>query len=247
MPKTNNRALNNVSIAQNDEFYTQYGDIHAEMNHYRPHFAGKVVYCNCDDPRASNFFHYFSHAFEKLHLKKLITTCYQNKSRDIFSQHNVEKAVYLEYRGDKNDNRVPDPEEIGVHHLQGDGDFRSEECIELLKQASLVVTNPPFSKFREYFAQLVEYDKKFIILGNMNAISYKEVFPLIKENKVWLGVNNGAKEFNMPSHAENFNEVRNEQKIMKMGNVVWYTNIDHEVRNEPYRLTELYAGGGGIS
>ena len=133
------------------------------MKHYKRHFKDKVVFCNCDDPRVSNFFHYFSYNFEKLGLKRLITTCYKNKDMDSFSHNGSEKAVYLEYEGDKNRNKVPDLEEIGIQYLKGDGDFRSEECIELLKQADIVVTNPPFSLFREYVGQLTEYDKKFII------------------------------------------------------------------------------------
>ena len=170
-----------------DEFYTQLSDIERELKHYRKHFKGKVVYCNCDDPRISNFFHYFSYNFEKLGLKKLITTCYKSQQADLFSQNDSEHAIWLEYDGDKNGNMVPDPEEIGIKPLKGDGDFRSAESIELLKQADIVVTNPPFSLFREYVAQLMEYDKKFIIIGNLNAITYKEIFKLIKEDKLWLG------------------------------------------------------------
>jgi hypothetical protein len=159
-----------------------------ELKHYKNHFKDKVVLCNCDDPRVSNFFHFFSYNFEKFGLKKLIATCYKNQEMDLFSQNNSERAIYLEYTGDKNGNNVPDPEEIGIKHLQGDGDFRSKECIELLKQADIVVTNPPFSLFREYVAQLIEYDKKFVIVGHQNAITYKEIFKLIKENKLWLGL-----------------------------------------------------------
>ena len=142
------------------------------------------MYCNCDDPRMSNFFHYFSYNFEDLGLQKLITTCYQNQHRDLFSKHDSERAIYLNYRGDLNKNRVPDIEEIGVEYLHGDGDFRSEESITLLQQADIVVTNPPFSLFREYVAQLIEYKKKFVIVGNHNAITYKEIFPHIKENRI---------------------------------------------------------------
>ena len=130
-------------------FYTQLSDIENELKHYKKHFKGKVVYCNCDDPRVSNFFHYFSYNFEKLGLKKLIATCYKNQDMDLFSQNNSEQAIYLEYTGDKNGNNTPDPNEIGIKELKGDGDFRSQECIELLKQADIVVTNPPFSLFRE--------------------------------------------------------------------------------------------------
>ncbi|MGB0186649.1 MAG: adenine-specific methyltransferase EcoRI family protein, partial [Flavobacteriaceae bacterium] len=185
MSSNANKNLHQAKNAKKDEFYTQLPDIENELKHYRHHFKDKVVYCNCDDPRMSNFFHYFSYNFEDLGLKKLITTCYQNQNRDLFSTHDSERAIYLEYQGDTNLNRVPDVEEIGVQYLKGDGDFRSAESIELLQQADIVVTNPPFSLFREYVAQLIAYNKKFVIIGNMNAITYKEVFPLIKENKLW--------------------------------------------------------------
>lgn len=147
--------LNNAKIAKQDEFYTQLSDIERELKHYQQHFTGKVVYCNCDDPRVSNFFHYFSFNFEKLGLKRLIATCYKNQNMDLFSGNDSEQAICLEYEGDKNGNNIPDPKEIGIKHLKGDGDFRSKESIELLKQADIVVTNPPFSLFREYVAQLI--------------------------------------------------------------------------------------------
>ena len=168
-----NKSLSNAKRAKKDEFYTQLSDIENELRHYKEHFRDKVVFCNCDDPRISNFFHYFSYNFEQLGLKKLITTCYKSQSRDLFSQNDSERAIWLEYYGDKNGNRVPDPNEIGIHYLNGDGDFRSAECVELLEQADIVVTNPPFSLFREYIGQLMEYGRKFLIIGNMNAIHYK--------------------------------------------------------------------------
>ena len=144
-----NKNLHAAKNSKKDEFYTQLSDIEKELKHYKDHFKGKVVLCNCDDPRVSNFFHYFSYNFETLGLKKLITTCYKNQNRDLFSEHDSERAIYLEYNGDKNDNKVPDPEEIGINPFNGDGDFRSDESIELLKQADIVVTNPPFSLFRD--------------------------------------------------------------------------------------------------
>ena len=201
MPTTAlNKNLHKAKNNKKDEFYTQLVDIERELKHYKTHFKNKVVYCNCDDPRMSNFFHYFSYNFEDLGLKKLITTCYQNQHRDLFSQHDSERAIYLEYYGDLNKNKVPDIEEIGIQTLKGDGDFRSDESIALLQQADIVVTNPPFSLFREYVAQLIEYNKKFIILGNLNAITYKEIFPLIKENKLWFGpsIHSGDREFGVP-------------------------------------------------
>src|SRR3990167_3331950 len=187
--KSLNKTLNKANISKNDDFYTQLTDIEKESKHYKKHFKNKVVFCNCDDPRVSNFFHYFSYNFEQWGLKKLITTCYKNQQMNLFSENKSEKAIYLEYTGDKNKNNIPDPKEIGIKHLKGDGDFRSKECIELLKQSDIVVTNPPFSLFREYVEQLIEYGKKFLIIGNKNAITYKEIFKLIKEDKVWVGIN----------------------------------------------------------
>ena len=180
--KSLNQNLHAAKNSKKDEFYTQLSDIEKELKHYKDHFKGKVVLCNCDDPRVSNFFHYFSHNFEDLGLKKLITTCYKNQNRDLFSEHTSENAIYLEYTGDRNNNKVPDPEEIGIVPLKGDGDFRSDECIKLLKEADIVVTNPPFSLFREYVEQLIKYEKKFVIIGHQNAISYKETFKLLKDN-----------------------------------------------------------------
>lgn len=167
------RTVDRAKEAKKDEFYTQLEDINNELRHYREHFRGKTVLCNCDDPRVSNFFTYFAYNFEFLGLKKLITTCYKNQDIELFSDNNAEKAVYLIYEGDKNGDHIPNVDEIGVHPLKGDGDFRSAECIELLKEADIVVTNPPFSLFREYVAQLIEYDKKFLIIGHQNALSYK--------------------------------------------------------------------------
>jgi hypothetical protein len=159
-----NSLLGAAKVGRKDEFYTQLSDIEKELKHYKKHFKGKVVYCNCDDPRVSNFFHYFSYNFEKLGLKKLIATCYKNQDMDLFSQNVAEQAIWLEYNGDKDGNRVPDIDEIGIHPFEGDGDFRSAETIELLKQADIVVTNPPFSLFKEYVAQLVEHRKQFLII-----------------------------------------------------------------------------------
>ena len=147
-----NENLRRARREKNDEFYTQLPDIENELRHYTRHFRGKVVYCNCDDPRISAFFHYFSYRFERLGLKRLITACYKNRERDLFSRHDSERAIWLEYNGSAKGGRVPDVEDIGIRELEGDGDFRSAECIELLKQADIVVTNPPFSLFREYVA-----------------------------------------------------------------------------------------------
>lgn len=240
----NNNSLHNAKAAKKDEFYTQLSDIERELKHYRHHFKNKVVYCNCDDPRVSNFFHYFSYNFEKLGLKRLITTCYKSKEFNNFTKNDSEQAVYLEYEGDKNGNRIPDPEEIGIKPLQGDGDFRSEESIELLKQADIVVTNPPFSLFREYVAQLMEHGKKFLIIGTMNAITYKEIFPLIRDNRMWLGYGfqAGNAYFQVPEAREYASGVYDEKRgMVKFRNVHWFTNLDHSKRHEKLILYKNYS------
>ncbi len=245
MPTTANNNLQQARQVKNDEFYTQLVDIERELKHYKAHFKNKVVLCNCDDPRISNFFHYFSYNFESLGLKKLIATCYKNQSRDLFSKNDSEQAIYLEYNGDKNGNRIPDAEEIGIMPLTGDGDFRSDECIQLLKQADIVVTNPPFSLFREYVAQLAEYDKRFIIIGSKNAITYKETFKLIKEDKMWVGYgfNNGNAYFKTPYLKEFAKGVYDEETgLVKFRNVTWFTNLDIDKRHEDLILYKKYKG-----
>lgn len=243
-----NNSLHRAKNAKKDEFYTQLVDIEKELNEYKKHFKGKTVLCNCDDPRVSNFFHYFSYNFENLGLKKLITTCYKNQERDLFSNHDEQKAIYLEYGGDKNGNRIPDIKEIGVKNLKGDGDFRSDECITLLEQADIVITNPPFSLFREYVAQLVEFDKKFVIIGNMNAVTYKEVFKLFKENKVWLGhsIHSGDREFGVPKdyplEAAGHRVDDKGNKFIRVKGVRWFTNLDHNKRHEELILYKTYQG-----
>ena len=230
MAKNNN--LHNAKRAKNDEFYTTRTSVERELCNYRDHFKGKVVYCNCDDPIESEFYHYFSYKFEDLGLKKLISTGYKEDGHGV---------AYI-YEGDKNGNRIPNIEEIERYPLKGSGDFRSEECIEFLKEADIVVTNPPFSLFREYVAQLVEYGKEFLIVGNSNAITYKEIFPLIKENKLWLGIN-PVKEFITP-----LTEIENEKTqyikegkvYQKFGNICWFTNMEHDHRNRPLDLTQRY-------
>ena len=243
--KSSNKYLHKASKIKFDEFYTQLPDIERELSHYKDYFKNKIVFCNCDDPRVSGFFHYFSYNFEFLGLKKLITTCYKNQQIDLFSQNDSEKAIYLEYTGDKDGDKVPDLNEIGIKHLKGDGDFRSEECIKLLKQSDIVVTNPPFSLFREYVAQLVEYDKKFIIIGSLNAITYKEIFKFIKENKIWLGhgFDGGNAYFKTPYPKEFAEGVYNEETdLVKFRNVTWFTNLDYEKRHEDLILYKTYKG-----
>jgi Adenine-specific methyltransferase EcoRI len=238
--------LNTARSNKSDEFYTILSDIERELKHYKKHFRNKVVLCNCDDPRVSNFLVYFSQNFGQLSLKKVVTTCYKNQNADLFSEHKSEKAIYLEYAGGKNPNSIPDPEEIGIQHLQGDGDFRSDECIALLKQADVIVTNPPFSLFREYVAQLVEYDKKFLTIGTWNAISYKEIFKLIKENKIWIGVNSNRNfsGFIVPKHYSlHGTEARIDEdgnRIVSSNNTCWFTNLDNKKRYEDLILYKNY-------
>jgi len=244
--KGSNKYMHKARGNKADEFYTLLTDIEKELKHYKKHFKGKTVLCNCDDPRISNFFHYFSYNFEQLGLKKLITTCYKNQNMNLFSENKSEKGISLEYTGDKNKNNIPDPEEIGIIHLKGDGDFRSEECIELLKQSDIVVTNPPFSLFREYVGQLVKYNKKFLVIGNWNALTYKEIFPLIRDNKMWIGINSNRNfsGFIVPDHYELFGtEAYTDEKgnrIVKSNQNCWFTNLDIDKRHEDLILYKKY-------
>ncbi|GMO51935.1 MAG: hypothetical protein Pg6C_17050 [Treponemataceae bacterium] len=246
-----NKDFNNAKKAKKDEFYTQLIDIEREMNNYKPHFRGKTILCNCDDPRVSKFFYYFYASFHTLGLKRLIATCYKNLNPDLFSQNLDEKAVYCIYDGtDRADDKYTDYDtfikqnEWGV--LKGDGDFRSAECIELLKQADIVCTNPPFSLFREYVAQLIEYEKKFIIIGNVNAVTYKEIFALFKENKIWLGqsIHSGDREFgvpeNYPLEAAGFRVAENGEKYIRVKGVRWFTNLDYKDLHEDIKLYMQY-------
>lgn len=240
------RILHEAKKNKNDEFYTQLSDIEKELTHYKEHFKGKTVLCNCDDPRVSNFFKFFALKFDDFGLKRLITTCYKNQDVDLFSQNECEKAVWIDYDGNPNDPTNTDFSTIQVKELKGDGDFRSKECIELLKQADIVVTNPPFSLFREYVAQLVEYDKKFVIIGNKNAITYKEVFQLIKDNKLWLGngFSNGNAFFAIPETARTdyASGVYDEKKnLVKFRNIGWFTNLDYPKRHEDLILYKNYS------
>jgi hypothetical protein len=237
-----NKNLHKAKKGKNDEFYTQRTDIERELKHYKHHFKDKVVYCNCDDPRVSNFFHYFSFNFEKLGLKKLITTCYKNQSADLFSRNDSERAIYLVYNGDRNGNNVPDLDEIGIHHLEGDGDFKSKESLDLLKQADIVVTNPPFSLFRDYVAQLVEHNKKFVVVGHQNAITYKEIFPLIKDNRLWLGYGfkGGAGHF-INKHYEDYATAKDRKEgMIRVSGVHWFTNLEINKRHEELILYKNY-------
>ncbi|MBQ0119701.1 MAG: adenine-specific methyltransferase EcoRI family protein [Bacteroidales bacterium] len=245
-----NTSLSQAKKAKKDEFYTQINDIENELKHYKEHFRGKTILCNCDDPRISNFFRYFAQSFEHLGLKRLITTCYKSQDIDLFSTEGCEKAVYLIYDGDKNKNGVVDLEEIEVKPLKGNGDFRSQECIELLKQADIVVTNPPFSLFREYVAQLIEYNKKFLILARMSSLHYSEIFPLIKSNQIWVGYGFNLsmvyKSIYQNTEEANRKYVRSkgydpDDNYIKVPAVLWYTNLDHTKRHEKLILYKKYS------
>lgn len=265
-------ALARANRAKNDEFYTQLADIEAELRHYRDQFRGKVVFCNCDDPYESNFFKYFAMNFNHLGLKKLITTSYtgspitghqlpmfdiEGMPRDVpekpayrveiteVPDANNDGAIDLsdvEYLLKKNERNV-------LTLLAGDGDFRSAECIALLDEADIVVTNPPFSLFRKYVGQLVEHGKHFLILGNQNAITYSEIFKLIREDRLWLGYDNyGEKWFRVPedyAHTTTESRIRVENGVryLSMGNMVWFTNLDTTKRHDMITLYKRYSPG----
>ena len=213
-----NKNLTQAKKAKNDEFYTLISDVEKELKNYKSQFEGKVVYCNCDDPEESNFWKFFELNFEEYKLKKLISTHYD-----------AEKPTYkLELFADVDGDGKITKGDIIKTPLKQNGDFRSEESINLLKESDIVVTNPPFSLFREYVAQLMKYKKKFLIIGNQNAITYKEIFPLIRDNKIWLGYNY-VKEFKQPNGL-----------LKKFGNIVWFTNIPHNKRNEKLILIAKY-------
>jgi hypothetical protein len=262
---SSNKNLHKASKAKKDEFYTQLTDIEKELKHYKEKFQNKIVYCNCDDPFESNFFKYFAANFNALKLKKLITTSYI-KSPIVGGQLPLFEVEGLKPEGkqpfkieifevsDANADGavdITDVEWLLKHDvnvstpLKGNGDFRSDECIELLKQADIVVTNPPFSLFREYVAQLIEYDKKFLILGDQNAITYKEIFKFIKENKLWFGYDNGGtKWFQVPAdydiQTESRIKIENDIKYFSMGRIMWFTNIDTTKRHEELTLYKKY-------
>jgi hypothetical protein len=225
---------------KNDEFYTILADIERELSHYKKHFKNKVILCNCDDPKESNFVKFFSMKFEDFGLKKLMATHY--KDANLFTR---ETPYKLEYTGAKKGRRMPDPNDF-LKAMIGTGDFRSDECIELLKQADIVVTNPPFSLFREYVEQLVKYGKKFLIVANWNAITYKEIFKLIKENKIWIGINSNRNfsGFIVPKHYTlHGTEARideNGNRIVSTNNTCWFTNMDFAKRHEELILSKKY-------
>ena len=241
-----NNQLSQAKKGKKDEFYTQRADIEAELKHYRGHFAGKTVLCNCDDPRMSHFFYYFVLHFHHLGLKKLITTCYKNQDPNSGSKNISKQAVYLVYEGE-DIGSPPNPNFAGlVCPLQGDGDFRSPECIKFLEEADIIVTNPPFSLFREYVAQLIEHGKKFIIIGNINAVTYKEIFPLIQTNQIWLGpsIHSGDREFEVPSSypltAAGIRIDDQGRRYIRVKGVRRFTNLDFPQRHQALILHKKY-------
>lgn len=248
-----NLSLQQANKAKNDEFYTQLSDIENELVHYKDFFNGKTVFCNCDDPYESNFFKYFALNFNHLKLKKLIATCYDSspvagEQLSLFPDKHPYKIEITEVK-DVNGDLAIDLTEV-EYLLKNDknvlkklksGDFRSEECINALKECDVVVTNPPFSLFREYVAQLVEYDKKFIIIGNKNAITYKEIFPLIKENKLWTGYRGFSGGMWFYSNYEGKTEkIIDNKKVINVPSI-WFTNVDHKKRHEDIILYKQYS------
>ena len=268
MAKAGNAQLGNAKKEKKDEFYTQLADINAELRHYAHHFEDKVVFCNCDDPYESNFFKYFAANFNALKLKRLIATCYAGspvagRQLELFAtdQETTEEKKRIPHKivindvtdvnGDgridladvewliKNDKNV-------LTRLEGDGDFRSAECVELLKQSDIVVTNPPFSLFRQYVAQLIQYDKKFLIIGNVNAITYKEIFPLFKDDKMWLGasIHSGDRKFTVPENypldAAGCGVDETGQRFIRVKGVRWFTNLDYKKRHDEYVAVRKY-------
>ena len=270
-----NRNLTNAKRVKNDEFYTQYSDIQKEIEAYLEFdsnvFRNKIIYCNCDDPYESNFFRYFVLNFNKLGLKRLITTSYKpspvaNSQLGLFGNDKtltkskgrpkvtankfiINEVHDIDGDGQFNLKDVAKQLKVNKHNewtpLGGDGDFRSDECVKLLKQSDIVVTNPPFSLFREYVKQLFDYNKKFVIIGNMNAITYKEIFPKIKENKLWLGATGNGSDmvFAVPNGAEIAESDRQKAARLgyvgdytRLGNSCWFTNLDHGRRHQPLPL-----------
>ena len=244
--KASNDLLQKAKKLKNDEFYTQLVDIESELQYYKNHFKGKVVFCNCDDPRSSNFFRYFVSHFKELGLKKVIAACYKEQNWSLFDTKENEHGYFFEYTGIE----LPDsnPKTANIVYFKGDGDFRSPESIALLKQSDIVVTNPPFSLFREFVAQLIRHDKQFLIIGNINAITYKEIFRLIQDNKAWLGVNlgRGISGFIVPEYYELYGtETKIDEfgnRIISPNNCLWLTNLDNFIRHEDIKLTKNYYG-----
>jgi len=236
MAKSSNKNLKQANKAKKDEFYTQLSDIERELGNYKEHLKGKVIFCNCDDPMESNFYFYFAQNFEFLGIKKLISTHYESEK----------KSYKLEIVADINKDGKIDKLDTIKTPLKQNGDFRSPECIEILKEADIIATNPPFSLFRDYVAQLIKYGKKFVIMGNVNAITYKEIFPLLKGNKVWFGhsIKSGDREFEVPKDypltGAGCRTDEDGNKYIRVKGVRWFTNLDYKERHEDLILHKTY-------
>lgn len=257
----NNKGLRQADRAKQDEFYTQLNDIEQELKHYKEEFKDKVIFCNCDDPYESNFFKFFAMNFNILGINKLIATCYDSSpiaytqlsmfpdiaEKKIANKNRKAYKIEISEVSDYNNDGAVDLADVeyllknkknAMRLLKGNGDFRSEECIELLKQSDIVVTNPPFSLFREYVNQLIEYKKKFIIMGNQNAITYKEIFSLLKSNIIWLGVSihSGDREFRVPNNyvirSKSLRIDNQGNKYIRVVGIRWFTNLDYKQRHE---------------
>lgn len=247
--KTDNSILHKAKESKSDEFYTQYCDIERELMHYKSQFKGKCVYCNCDNPLKSNFFKYFVDNFHTLNLKKLIASCYIQSDNSMFGVTENETGYYTVYEGESFDIFE---NSCRIIKFKGDGDFRSDECINLLKECDVVVTNPPFSLFREFVSLITRYKKEFLIIGNINAITYKDIFKLIQDNKIWLGHNlgRGISGFIVPDYYELYGtETKTDEKghrIISTNNCLWLTNLISPLRSEYIHLTKSYKGNESL-
>ncbi|WP_297809991.1 adenine-specific methyltransferase EcoRI family protein [uncultured Finegoldia sp.] len=248
MRNNSNDFLRKAKKNKNDEFYTQMVDIQRELEYYTNQFNSKIVYCNCDDPTRSNFYKFFAENFHKLGLKKLISSCYVENEINLlnFNKKHFASGFYYEYTGKKEEKLIPT--KYDLIPFRGDGDFRSQESIELLKKSDVVVTNPPFSLFREHIEQIMKYDKEFLVIGNINAITYKSIFNLIQHNKAWMGVNmgRGISGFIVPEYYELYGtetKIDDEgNRIISTNNNLWLTNLDNEKRHTDIPLTQTYNG-----
>ena len=236
-----NRNLHAAKAAKNNEFYTRMEDINAELMHYREHFRGKTVYCNCDDPWESNFTRYFREQFGAFGLKGLRTTCYRSRDVNLFSRNDSKRAVHAEW--------LPDAPETRL--LKGDGSFDSPECRDLMWKSDIVVTNPPFSHFSGYMAQLMEWGGKFLVLGPKGAVHYNDIFPYIKDGRVWVGATPMGRDmlFGVPNHYRDYLLEHCKEgssyrvvngKVFGRAPAVWFTNMDHSGRHEPIEMSSRY-------
>lgn len=245
-----NTNLHSAKKIKDDEFYTTYETIEHELVHYTRHFREKTVLCNCDDPYKSNFCKYFLNNFNKLKLKRLICTSYSN---DFYKKNKLKRGLILDINEFSTDKENLSDEDISiflnrpniVKKLTGNGDFRSSECTEYLKQSDIIVTNPPFSLFRELISEIIKYEKKFLIIGNQNALTYKEIFPLIQKNLIWTGYQFGEMKFRVPNSSEprktRYWVDSDGQKWRSLGNAMWLTNLDNERRHQKMNLTKHYS------